>query len=374
MSRIKKHFDYLIVGAGLAGATFASIATANGKKCLVIEKQSKVGGNIRTERISNIDVHLFGPHIFHTSDEIVWKFINLFGKFNNFINQPIANYKGEIYNLPFNMNTFSKLWNIGTPEEARAIIEKQKVLFDRKPENLEEQALSLVGKDIYEKLIKEYTEKQWGRDCKELPAFIIKRIPIRFTYDNNYFNDKYQGIPENGYTEIINNMLIDSDVLFDMPFERFKSFGKNISYDKIVYTGPIDEYYGYCFGELQYRSLRFENSVYNIDSYQGNAVVNYTSKDEKFTRMIEHKFFNKNRKSNKTIVTKEYPLKWSRGRIPYYPINDEENNKLYSKYKDFGKENNNIIFCGRLGSYKYMDMDKVIRQVIDKCKEESLLI
>ena len=374
MSRIKKHFDYLIVGAGLAGATFASIATANGKKCLVIEKQSKVGGNIRTERISNIDVHLFGPHIFHTSDEIVWKFINLFGKFNNFINQPIANYKGEIYNLPFNMNTFSKLWNIGTPEEARAIIEKQKVLFDRKPENLEEQALSLVGKDIYEKLIKEYTEKQWGRDCKELPAFIIKRIPIRFTYDNNYFNDKYQGIPENGYTEIINNMLIDSDVLFDMPFERFKSFGKNISYDKIVYTGPIDEYYGYCFGELQYRSLRFENSVYNIDSYQGNAVVNYTSKDEKFTRMIEHKFFNKNRKSDKTIVTKEYPLKWSRGRIPYYPINDEENNKLYSKYKDFGKENNNIIFCGRLGSYKYMDMDKVIRQVIDKCKEESLLI
>ncbi len=356
-------YDYLIVGAGLFGAIFAHEANKQGKKCLVIDKRDHIGGNIYTENVDGINVHKYGAHIFHTSDEEVWKYINNFCEFNNFVNSPIANYKGEIYNLPFNMNTFNKMWGVVTPAEAIAKIEEQKAEFKTdNPQNLEEQAINLVGKDIYEKLIKGYTEKQWGRDCKELPAFIIKRLPLRFTYDNNYFNDKYQGIPVGGYTGIIEKMLegIDIELSCDF-FEKYKDY-KAVA-DKLVFTGMIDEYFEHKFGVLEYRSLRFENEKMDISDYQGNAVVNYNEREVPYTRVIEHKHFEFT-KSDMTVVTKEYPANWSYGDEPYYPVNNDMNNELFAKYKELA-EREDIIFGGRLGNYQYYDMDKVIKSALE---------
>ncbi len=362
-------YDYLIVGAGLFGSIFAYEATKKGKKCLVIDKRNHVGGNIYTENIEGINVHKYGAHIFHTSDEKVWAYINNFCEFNNFINSPIANYKGEIYNLPFNMNTFNKMWGVVTPAEAIAKIEEQKAEHKTEnPQNLEEQAINLVGKDIYEKLIKGYTEKQWGRDCKELPAFIINRLPLRFTYDNNYFNDKYQGIPVGGYTKIIEKMLMGVDVELGCDFfEKYKDY-KQVA-DKLVFTGMIDEYFEHKFGVLEYRSLRFENEAMEVSDYQGNAVVNYNEREVPYTRIIEHKHFEFN-KSEKTVVTKEYPSNWSYGDEPYYPVNNDKNNNLFAKYKELA-ENEDIIFGGRLGNYQYYDMDKVIKAALE-CAAKTL--
>ncbi len=356
-------YDYLIVGAGLFGSIFAYEATKRGKKCLVIDKRNHIGGNIFTENIEGINVHKYGAHIFHTSDEDVWEYVNNFCEFNNFINSPIANYKGEIYNLPFNMNTFNKMWGVVTPAEAMAKIEEQKAEHKTEnPQNLEEQAINLVGKDIYEKLIKGYTEKQWGRDCKELPAFIINRLPLRFTYDNNYFNDKYQGIPVGGYTKIIEKMLTGVDVELGCDFfEKYKDY-KQVA-DKLVFTGMIDEYFEHKFGVLEYRSLRFENEVIELSDFQGNAVVNYNEREVPYTRIIEHKHFEFN-KSEKTVVTKEYPSNWSYGDEPYYPVNNDKNNSLFAKYKELA-ENEDIIFGGRLGNYQYYDMDKVIKAALE---------
>ncbi len=360
-------YDYLIVGAGLYGAIFAYEAKKLGKKCLVIDKRNHIGGNIYTENIEGINVHKYGAHIFHTSDEEVWAYINKFCAFNNFVNSPIANYKGEIYNLPFNMNTFNKMWGVVTPSEAMAKIEDQKAEFKTdNPQNLEEQAINLVGKDIYEKLIKGYTEKQWGRDCKELPAFIIKRLPLRFTYDNNYFNDKYQGIPIGGYTKIVEKMLEGTDVELNCDFfEKYKDYKKVA--DKLVFTGMIDEYFEHRFGVLEYRSLKFENEKIDIGDYQGNAVVNYNEREVPYTRIIEHKHFEFT-KSESTIVTKEYPSNWSYGDEPYYPVNNDINNELFEKYKALA-ENEDIIFGGRLGNYQYYDMDKVIKSALEKVYE-----
>ncbi len=356
-------YDYLVVGAGLFGAIFAHEAKKVGKSCLVIDKRSHIGGNIYTENVDGINVHKYGAHIFHTSDEEVWSYINNFCEFNNFINSPIANYKGEIYNLPFNMNTFNKMWGVVTPAEAMAKIEEQKAEFKTdNPQNLEEQAINLVGKDIYEKLIKGYTEKQWGRDCKELPAFIIKRLPLRFTYDNNYFNDKYQGIPVGGYTKIVEKMLDGIDVELNCDFfEKYKDF-KQVA-DKLVFTGMIDEYFEHKFGILEYRSLRFENEKMDLSDYQGNAVVNYNEREVPYTRIIEHKHFEFT-KSETTIVTKEYPASWSYGDEPYYPVNNDKNNELFAKYKELANSQD-IIFGGRLGNYQYYDMDKVIKSALD---------
>lgn len=357
-------YDYLIVGSGLSGSIFASEATKKGKKCLVIDKREHIGGNIYTENIEGINVHKYGAHIFHTSNEKVWNYINQFAKFNNFINSPIAIYKNELYNLPFNMNTFSKMWNIKTPEEAKKIIELQvKKSKVKVPNNLEQQAISLVGNDIYKKLVKGYTEKQWGCDCKDLPSFIIKRLPVRFTYNNNYFNDKYQGIPVGGYTEIIEKMLKDSDVLLNTDYFDFKNRHSDIS-DKIIYTGEIDKYYNYCYGKLDYRSLKFETEVLDTSNYQGNAVVNYTERKVPYTRIIEHKHFEFGEQP-KTVITKEYPCKYNGNNEPYYPINNEENINLYNKYKALADKEENIIFCGRLGEYKYFDMDKVIESTLN---------
>ena len=364
-----KKYDYLIVGAGLYGATFAYEASKKGKKCLVIDRRNHVGGNIYCEKINNINVHKYGAHIFHTSDKEVWEYVNQFVEFNNYINSPIANYKGEIYNMPFNMNTFSKLWGIATPAQAREIIEKQKAEYNiKEPKNLEEQAISLVGKDIYLKLVKEYTEKQWGRDCKDLPAFIIKRLPVRFIYDNNYFNDRYQGIPEGGYNIIIEKMLENADVELGVDYLKNKEKYDKLA-NKILYTGMIDEYFDYKYGNLEWRSLKFENEIYDdMDDYQGNAVVNYTSHNEKYTRIIEHKHFEFN-KCKGTVITKEYPMNWKKGDEAYYPVNDEKNNTLFEKYKELAKNKENVIFGGRLGNYKYYDMDKTIRAAIDKARE-----
>ena len=352
-------YDYLIVGAGLFGAVFAYEATKKGKKCLVIDKRDHIAGNIYTKETENINVHQYGAHIFHTSDRKIWDYVNSFADFNNYINSPVAVYKDELYNLPFNMNTFSKMWNIKTPSEAKAIIEKQiEELNIPEPQNLEEQALSLVGTDVYEKLIKGYTEKQWGRDCKELPAFIIKRLPLRFTYDNNYFNDRYQGIPIGGYTKIVEKMLEGSDVLLDTDYFEFIKDNEGIA-DKVLFTGMIDEYYDFCYGHLEYRTVRFETEVLDCDNYQGNAVVNYTDREVPYTRIIEHKHFEFG-KQEKTIISREYSTEWEPGMEPYYPVNNERNNDLFEKYKALADKEEKVIFGGRLGNYKYYDMDKVI--------------
>ena len=362
-----KKYDYLIVGAGLYGSIFAYEMNKKGKKCLVIDKRNHIGGNIYTEEIEGINVHKYGAHIFHTSNKEVWEYINQFCEFNNYINSPIANYKGEIYNLPFNMNTFNKLWGVRTPKEAQKKIEWQKKEFEIvEPKNLEEQAISLIGKDIYEKLIKGYTEKQWGRDAKELPSFIIKRLPVRFTYDNNYFNDRYQGIPMGGYTKIIEKMLKGIEVRLNSNFFDKREEYEKIA-DKIVFTGMIDEYYNYCFGKLEYRSLRFETEVLNEENYQGNAVVNYTEREIPYTRIIEHKHFEYGQQE-KTVITREYPSEWQEGDEPYYPVNNERNNELYQKYKELVAKEEKVIFGGRLGEYKYYDMDKVIEKVLEDLK------
>lgn len=367
---MSKKYDYLIVGAGLFGATFAHEMTKKGKKCLVIDRRNHIGGNIYCENVLGINVHKYGAHIFHTSDKEIWNYVNQFVEFNNYINSPIANYKGEIYNMPFNMNTFSKLWNISKPSEAIEIINKQKQeLNNKEPENLEEQAISLVGRDIYEKLIKEYTEKQWGRDCKELPPFIIKRLPVRFTYNNNYFNDRYQGIPIGGYNVIIEKMLENSDIELNVDYLKNKEKYNNLA-DKILYTGMIDEYFDYKLGNLEYRSLKFETeTLKGVENYQGNAVVNYTSHNEKYTRIIEHKHFEFGTQPD-TVITKEYPCSWKVGDEAYYPVNDDKNNALFEKYQELATKEPNVIFGGRLGHYKYYDMDKVIKAALELVAQE----
>ena len=362
-------FDYLIVGAGLFGSVFAYEATQRGKKCLVIDKRNHIAGNIYTENIEGINVHKYGAHIFHTSDKAIWEYVNRFADFNNFINSPIASYKDELYNLPFNMNTFSKMWGIKTPAEAKAIIAGQIAdLNIGEPKNLEEQALKLVGTDVYEKLIKGYTQKQWGRPCTELPAFIIKRLPLRFTYDNNYFNDRYQGIAIGGYTQIIEKMLAGSDVKTDTDYFEFIKENPDIA-EKTVFTGQIDEFFGYRYGALGYRSVRFENEILDTDNYQGNAVVNYTDREVPYTRIIEHKHFEFG-KQEKTVISREYSAEWQPGIEPYYPINDEANNALYEKYKTLAATRPDVIFGGRLGQYKYYDMDQVIAAALSAVDEE----
>ena len=362
-------FDYLIVGAGLFGSVFAYEATQRGKKCLVIDKRNHIAGNIYTENIEGINVHKYGAHIFHTSDKAIWEYVNRFADFNNYINSPIASYKDELYNLPFNMNTFSKMWGIKTPAEAKAIIAGQIVNLNiGEPKNLEEQALKLVGTDVYEKLIKGYTQKQWGRPCTELPAFIIKRLPLRFTYDNNYFNDRYQGIAIGGYTQIIEKMLAGSDVKTDTDYFEFIKENPDIA-EKTVFTGQIDEFFGYRYGALGYRSVRFENEILDTDNYQGNAVVNYTDKEVPYTRIIEHKHFEFG-KQEKTVISREYSAEWQSGIEPYYPINDEANNALYEKYKALAATRPDVIFGGRLGQYKYYDMDKVIAAALAAVDDE----
>lgn len=362
-------FDYLIVGAGLFGSVFAYEATQRGKKCLVIDKRNHIAGNIYTENIEGINVHKYGAHIFHTSDKAIWEYVNRFADFNNYINSPIASYKDELYNLPFNMNTFSKMWGIKTPAEAKAIIAVQIANLNiGEPQNLEEQALKLVGTDVYEKLIKGYTQKQWGRPCTELPAFIIKRLPLRFTYDNNYFNDRYQGIAIGGYTQIIEKMLAGSDVKTDTDYFEFIKENPDIA-EKTVFTGQIDEFFGYRYGALGYRSVRFENEILDTDNYQGNAVVNFTDREVPYTRIIEHKHFEFG-KQEKTVISREYSAEWQPGIEPYYPINDKANNALYEKYKALAATRPDVIFGGRLGQYKYYDMDKVIAAALSAVDDE----
>lgn len=361
-------YDFLIVGAGLYGATFAYEATKRGKKVLVIDKREHIGGNIYCENIEKINVHKYGAHIFHTSDKEIWNYVNNLVEFNRYTNQPIANYNGEIYNLPFNMNTFNKLWGSITPEDAKKKIEEQKQnakITD--PKNLEEQAISLVGTDIYEKLIKGYTEKQWGRSAKELPSFIIRRLPVRFSYDNNYFNDLYQGIPIGGYNKIIEKMLKKSDIQLGINFFKNKEKLESMA-EKIVFTGMIDEFYEYKFGVLEYRSLKFESEILDKENHQGNAVVNYTDRKTPFTRIIEHKHFEYGTQE-RTVITREYPAEWNKGDEPYYPINNKRNNEIYSKYKELANKEEKYIFGGRLADYKYYDMHHVIRTALDKIKE-----
>lgn len=360
-------YNYLIVGIGLYGSIFAHEAKKKNKKCLVIDKRNHIAGNIYTEKNEDINVHKYGAHIFHTSNKKVWDYINQFADFNNYINSPVAIYKDELYNLPFNMNTFSKMWGIKTPKEAKDKIKEQIAELNIKdPQNLEEQALSLVGTDVYTKLIKGYTEKQWGRDCKELPAFIIKRLPLRFTYDNNYFNDRYQGIPIGGYTGIIEKMLEGTEVLLNTEFKEFIKNNPNIA-EKVVFTGPIDEYFDYKLGVLEYRSVRFETETLDMENYQGNAVVNYTEREVPYTRIIEHKHFEYGTQE-KTVISREYPSEWKLGDEPYYPVNNHKNEELYLKYKELAEKETNVIFGGRLGEYKYYDMDKVIERVLDIVK------
>lgn len=376
-----KQYDYLIVGAGLFGSIFAYEATRAGKKCLVIDKRNHIGGNVYTEEREGINVHVYGAHIFHTSDKEVWDYMNSFVEFNRYTNSPIARYKDELYNLPFNMNTFHALWGVKTPEEAKEKIQEQmqEALQQAEkhagadgqlpePQNLEEQALRLIGRDIYEKLIKGYTEKQWGKRATELPSFIIKRLPVRFTYDNNYFNDKYQGIPEGGYTKIIEKMLDGIEVRTNTDFFAQRAEFEQCA-EKIVFTGMLDEFYGYRFGELEYRSLRFESETLDQENYQGNAVVNYTEYDVPYTRIIEHKHFEFGTQP-KTVVTREYPATWSKGDEPYYPMNDERNNTLFAQYKELADAEQNIIFGGRLGEYKYYDMHQVVARALEIVRAE----
>jgi len=364
-------YDFLVVGAGLFGAAFAQTVTEQGKTCLVIDKRSHVAGNAYTENVHGIAVHRYGAHIFHTNDKDVWGYVNRFSEFNNFINSPIARYYNELYNLPFNMNTFSKMWNVFTPSEAKAIIEKQRIDEGiKEPKNLEEQALFLVGRDIYEKLIKGYTEKQWGTDCRNLPAFIIQRVPLRFTYNNNYFNDRYQGIPVGGFTALVQKLLDGIDVRLNVSYSDFIRKNPNVA-GKTVYTGPIDEFFSYCYGELEYRSLRFETEILDVDDYQGNAVVNYTERNIPYTRIIEHKHFEFYADSaEKTVITREYPSGWERGLEPYYPVNNKSNNAKYEQYRKLSENKPDILFCGRLGKYKYYDMDKVIADALSEATKE----
>lgn len=362
-------YDYLVVGSGLFGSVFAREAYQAGKRCLVIDKRDHLGGNIYTEKISNINVHKYGAHIFHTSNKEVWNYVNQFAEFNQYINSPVAVYKDELYNLPFNMNTFSKLWGLRTPAEVQEKIRQQIAELNiTEPKNLEEQALSLAGRDVYEKLVKGYTEKQWGRDCKDLPAFIIKRLPLRFTYDNNYFNDRYQGIPEGGYTKIILELLDGIDVKLNTDYKTFVKENGRI-FDKVIYTGPIDEYFDYCLGHLEYRSVRFETEELDMPNYQGNAVVNYTDREVPYTRIIEHKHFEFGQQPT-TIISREYSAEWKPGMEPYYPVNDDKNNALFEKYRELAQKEQGVIFGGRLGTYKYYNMDQVIEAAFELVKQE----
>lgn len=369
-----KLYDYLIVGSGLYGSIFAREVTKKGYKCLVIDKRDNVGGNIYTEKVEGINVHKYGAHIFHTNNQKVWDYITQYATFNRFTNSPVANYKGELYSLPFNMYTFNKMWGVVTPEEAKEKIEEQKKEVKGEPKNLEEQAISLVGRDIYEKLIKGYTEKQWGRDCKDLPAFIIKRLPVRLTFDNNYFNALYQGIPVGGYTKMIENILDGIEVRLGVDYLKDKAKWDGMA-KKVVYTGPIDAYFDYCLGYLDYRSVRFENELLDKPNFQGNAVVNYTDRETPWTRIIEHKWFEfgKDEDGNdlpKTVISREYSSEWKPGDEPYYPVNDEKNGALYQKYKELADKEENVIFGGRLGEYKYYDMDAVIASSLERCESE----
>ena len=363
-----KKYDYILVGSGLYSGVFAWFAKQKGKKCLVLEKRDHIGGNVYCENTEGIHVHKYGAHIFHTSNKEVWQFVNSLAEFNRYTNSPVANYKGEMYNMPFNMNTFSKMWNISTPAEAKKIIEEQKKEITGEPKNLEEQAISLVGREIYEKLVKGYTEKQWGRDCTALPAFIIKRLPVRYTYDNNYFNDLYQGIPIGGYNVIIDRLFEGCDIETGVDYLEKKEYYDGLG-EKIVYTGTIDAYYKYQFGKLEYRSLRFESEVLDEENHQGVAVVNYTDRETPYTRIIEHKHLEFGTQP-KTVITREYPVTWQEGMEPYYPVNDEKNQALYQKYAKLAEKEEHVIFGGRLGEYKYYDMDKVIASAMACAKEE----
>lgn len=372
---MKNHYDYLVVGAGITAAVFAHEAALAGKSCLVIDRRPHIAGNIYTKDVDGINVHEYGAHIFHTSIKPVWDYVNRFAEFNNYVNSPVAVYKDELYNMPFNMNTFSKMWGIRTPAEAAAIIEEQKAACAvENPANLEEQALSLVGRDIFEKLVKGYTEKQWGRDCKELPASIIRRLPVRFTYDNNYFNDRWQGIPMGGYTAMVERMFGDMEILLDTEYKEFIAEHEGVA-DRVIYCGPIDEYFDYKLGNLEYRSLRFESEKLDCENWQGNAVVNYTEREVPFTRIIEHKHFEFGRNAAgetipTTVITREYPTNWQPGDEPYYPINDERNTKLYEEYAALAEAEGDVVFAGRLGGYKYYDMDKAIAAAFDLVKAE----
>lgn len=370
-----KQYDYLIVGAGLYGAVAAHELTKKGKSCLVIDRRDHIAGNVYTEEIEGINVHKYGAHIFHTSNKEIWDYINQFAEFNNYINSPVAIYKDELYNLPFNMNTFSKMWNIKTPQEAKDMIAKQVAETGiTEPKNLEEQALSLGGKDVYEKLIKGYTEKQWGRDCRELPAFIIKRLPVRLTFDNNYFNALYQGIPVGGYTKMVENLLDGIEVRLNTEYLENKEALDALA-EKVIYTGPIDAYFGYELGTLEYRSVRFETELLDQENYQGNAAVNYTDRQTPWTRIIEHKWFEFGKDSEgndipKTVISREYSSEWKLGDEPYYPVNDEKNGALYARYKKMAEKEEKVIFGGRLGEYKYYDMDAVIASSLELCEKE----
>lgn len=367
-------YDYLIVGAGLYGAVFAHEAKAHGKSVLVIDKRNHIAGNVYTEKIEGINFHKYGAHIFHTNNSEVWKYLQQFATFNRFTNSPVANYKGELYSMPFNMYTFNKMWGVVTPAEAKAKIDEQRKEISGEPRNLEEQAISLVGRDIYEKLVKGYTEKQWGRVCKELPAFIIKRLPVRLTFDNNYFNALYQGIPVGGYTKMVEYMLYGIEVRLGVDYLEHKDELDLIA-KKVVYTGPIDAYFGYKLGFLEYRSVRFENEVLDIPNFQGNAAVNYTDRETPWTRIIEHKWFEFGRDEQgnelpKTIISREYSSEWKPGDEPYYPVNDDKNGRLYSEYKELARKETKVIFGGRLGEYKYYDMDAVVASSLEKSKSE----
>ena len=367
-------YNYIVVGSGLYGAIFAHEAKAKGKSVLVVDKRPNIAGNVYTEKQEGINVHMYGAHIFHTNDKRVWNYITQFAEFNRFTNSPVANYKGELYSMPFNMYTFNKMWGVVTPEEAAAKIDEQKKEITAEPKNLEEQAISLVGRDIYEKLVKGYTEKQWGRDCKELPAFIIKRLPVRLTFDNNYFNALYQGIPIGGYTKMVENLLDGIEVRLNTDYLEHKAELDALA-DKVVYTGPIDAYFGFKLGTLEYRSVRFENETLDIPNFQGNAAVNYTDRETPWTRIIEHKWFEfgKDEDGNdlpKTIISREYSSEWKTGDEPYYPVNDEKNGQLYAKYKELADKETGVIFGGRLGEYKYYDMDTTIASVLDMCEKE----
>ena len=368
-----KQYDYLIVGAGLFGAVFAREATNAGRTCLVVDKRSHIAGNVYTENVEGINVHRYGAHIFHTNNKAVWDYVNRFATFNRYTNSPVANYKGELYNLPFNMNTFNKMWGVVTPAQAQAKIEEQRAAhFTPEPKNLEEQAINLVGTDIYEKLVKHYTEKQWGRPCAELPAFIIKRLPVRFTYDNNYFNALYQGIPQGGYTRMVANLLDGIEVRLGVNYLADKAELDAVA-DRVIYTGPIDAYFDYSLGALQYRSVRFETETLDCPNYQGNAVINYTDAQTPYTRIIEHKHFEfgSTEPGTKTVISREYSAEWQPGDEPYYPVNDEKNSALYAGYKALADAEPHVVFGGRLGEYKYYDMDKVIESAL-RCVEIQL--
>ena len=367
-------YDYLVVGSGLFGSVFARQAADAGKKVLVIDKRPNIAGNVYTEKVEGINFHKYGAHIFHTNNTEVWNYVNRFATFNRFTNSPVANYKGELYSMPFNMYTFNKMWGVVTPEEAAAKIEEQKKEITGEPQNLEEQAISLVGRDIYEKLVKGYTEKQWGRDCKELPAFIIKRLPVRLTFDNNYFNALYQGIPIGGYTKLVENLLEGIEVRLNEDYLEDKAKW-NAMAEKVVYTGAIDAYFDYALGNLEYRSVRFENEILDVPNFQGNAAVNYTDKETPWTRIIEHKWFEFGKDENgndlpKTIISKEYSSEWKPGDEPYYPVNDKKNGELYQKYKALAEKEENIIFGGRFGEYKYYDMDAVIASALECARNQ----